>query len=252
MVGRRIEEARPEVPEGLGKDRRHVGVGDEGERPQPVALDELPAPPPAPLEGPAGGHEAERRHAEKRLDLLRVLDARVEVLEEEGHPHAANEAHHARQHEVERALRSRRPARDLGAIDDVDVRGQEGGRDLGLAQPPEERGVELAARVDLAPEEIVFRHAIGQTPRHAPVLDEGGLHLLLGPGGRLVVGAEGLHGPAELGLELAAALGDLLGELLHPWILRLEDLTEPLIVGLLSGQVLLELDDQPALENDGQ
>src|SRR5437016_14679557 len=82
-----LEEARPEISEGLGKDRRHVRVADERER-QVIPMDELPPTPRPPLEGPAGRHEAERRHAENGLDLLRVLDARVEVLEEKGRPHA--------------------------------------------------------------------------------------------------------------------------------------------------------------------
>src|SRR5205814_9513033 len=60
----------------------------------------------------------------------RVLDVRVEVLEDERQDHPAEEPGDAADDQVRRTLRARGRRRDLRAVDDVDVRGEERG-DLG-------------------------------------------------------------------------------------------------------------------------
>src|SRR5439155_17845287 len=70
--------------------------------------------------------------------------------------------------------------------------------------------------------------------------------------GGLVVGLQGLHGAVDLGPELAAALGDLLGELLHARVLGLEDLAELLVLAFERADVLSELRDERVLENAWQ
>ena len=59
----------------------------------------------------------------------------------------------------------------------------------------------------------------------------------------------GLRGAVDLGSELATALGDLLGELSHVRVPRLEDLAELLVLALESGQVFPELQNERVLEN---
>src|SRR5207247_6396079 len=63
---------------------------------------------------------------------------------------------------------------------------------------------------------------------------------------------QALHRAVELGPELAAALGDLLGELLHTRVLGLEDLAELLVLALERADVLFELRDERVLENARQ
>src|SRR5207244_9597308 len=106
----------------------------------------------------------------------------------------------------------------------------------------------IAARVDLATQEVVFCHVVRQAPRLQPLLRERPFELLLGSERGLVIGLHGLRGAVDLGSELATALGDLLGELSHVRVPRLEDLAELLVLALESGQDPPELRDERGME----
>ena len=224
-------------------DRSSFGACDEREG-LLVAVGELPTS----ADGPRG-NQAQNRNAQGRLDLPRVLDVGVEVLEEEGQGHAAEQTHDGPEEQVQRLLRPGRPARNLRPVHDVDVGGEEGGRDLRLAEPGEQGAVEVAVRVDFTAKEVVLRHVVGEPPRQHPLLGEVAFQLPLVPDGRRVVGLEPLDGPADLDAELAAALGGLLRDLPHARVAGLEDLAELLVLALLVHDVLLELGDERALEH---
>ena len=157
VVRRRVEEAGPEVPECLGKVGCSLRLRRQGKGPAVGGL-------PAPAQSPGGNH-AQNRDTENGFDVLRILDIRVEVLEDESQDHPAEEPGDAADKQVRRTLRTRRHPGNLGAVDDRDVRGKERRRDLGLAEAREEGAIEIAARVDLATQEVVFCHVVGQAPR---------------------------------------------------------------------------------------
>src|SRR5207249_7665866 len=94
------------------------------------------------------------------------------VLADAGRDRPAEEPGDAADDQVRRALRARWRRRDLRAIDDVDVRGEERGRDLRLAETREERAVEIAARIHVAPQQVVLGHVVREAPREQPLLRE--------------------------------------------------------------------------------
>src|SRR5205823_10050556 len=90
------------------------------------------------LERCPGRHDTQGGNAKERLDLLGVLDIRIEVLEKEREADATGESGHASDQKGQRLPGPGRLDRYLRRVDDRDVRREQGSGDLGLTKAIEE------------------------------------------------------------------------------------------------------------------
>ena len=199
--------------------------------------------------------DPQRGETGELFGVLGPLDGVVQVLGEEDEAQAADEADEKGHEEVAPRVGRERAAGDERPVDDLDVarpEAAEPGRDEGLVLLGGQRVQEVPHVLDLDPEAVV-QDGVAVGPGHFGPLRlqhvlEGGLFFLGGP----EVGLGGIHGLADLALELGFHAVQPGLELDHLGVIGLEDLDLLVVFVLGLGVGGLEALDEGVVDELGQ
>ena len=199
-----------------GGAERPVGLRDVGLWIAELGLDDL-----------AAGHlgnDAERRQAGEALDLDRGYHPVVQALQEVGRHDSDTQTRQQGENETARQPRRGWRDRQLGLVDHEDIVGPHAAGNVDLLGALQQVVVDRAVGVDLALQNIVLDAAPLQVQRLLAQALDAPLHLRLLAQRRFVGGLErGLDG-LDLARQLAVDLLDLVVDLDHGRIPRLERL----------------------------
>ena len=177
------------------------------------------------------GNDAERDQSRNPLDVLGRTHGVVEVFEEKRQRQCGGQSEQHVHDQRAGQVRRRRRARQRRLVDDEDVVGADAAGDVHFLVALQQAVIERPVGVDFALENIVLDAALLQIEHVRFERLDPPLHLVFLVQRRLVGRLVGGFQRFQLGRELPVDLGDLIAELHHLRIARLERLQLVLIFG---------------------